>query len=67
MKIGPKYGCFPNGVKTYLVAKPESVNKAKEVFGNTNVQIACSGRKYQGGARGMEAFEKEFLFLSCCT
>ena len=60
-KIGPKYGYFPNGVKTYLVAKPESVDNAKEVFGNTNVQITCFGRKYLGGALGTEAFEKEFI------
>ena len=60
MKIGPKYVCFPNGVKTYLVAKPKSVNKAKEVFGKTNFQITCSGRKYLGGALGTEAFQ-EFI------
>ena len=54
MKIGLKYGYFPNGVKTYLLAKPESVNKAKEVFGNTNAQITCPGQKYLGGALGTD-------------
>ena len=54
MRIGPKDGYFPNGVKTYLVAKPESVNKAKEVFGNTNAQITCPGQKYLGGALGTD-------------
>ena len=39
-EIGPHYGYFPNGSKTYIVAKPEVAETAKEVFQGTGISIS---------------------------
>ena len=51
-EIGPHYGYFPNGSKTYIVAKPEVAETAKEVFQGTGISISTEGRSYLGGAIG---------------
>ena len=60
-KVGPKFGYFPNGIKTYLVTKPDKVDEATELFSDTDVHVTCAGRRYLGGALGTEAFEQQFL------
>ena len=39
--IGSNYGYFPNESKTYIVAKPELVETAKE---GTGIRISTEGR-----------------------
>ena len=60
-KVGPKFGYFPNGIKTYLVTKPGKIDEATELFSDTDVHVTCAGRRYLGGALGTEAFEQQFL------
>ena len=47
-RIGQPYRYFPNCTKTYLIAKPDKLEEATEVFGDTFVQITCAGRRYLG-------------------
>lgn len=39
---GPKYGYFPNARKSYLVVKPKFMDRAKQLFKDTEVKIANS-------------------------
>ena len=54
--IGPNYGYFPNESKTYIVAKPELVETAKE---GTGIRISTEGRRYLGGAIGTTSFQNK--------
>ena len=41
--ISPAYGYFPNGLKTWLVAKPDLVDEARRTFSTTGVNISTDG------------------------
>ena len=60
-EIGPHYGYFPNGSKTYIVAKPEVAETAKEVFQGTGISISTEGRSYLGGAIGTTSFQNQLI------
>ena len=59
--LGPRYGYFPNGTKSWLVVKEDAVDTVREVFDGTNIHITTKGHRYLGGVIGSEAFEQEFL------
>ena len=59
--LGPRYGYFPNGTKSWLVVKEDAVDTVREVFDGTDIHITTKGHRYLGGAVGSEAFEQEFL------
>ena len=58
---GPKFGYFPNAVKTHLLVKPEKYEEAKVVFGDTAIQLSCEGKCYLGGAIGTDEYVKRFF------
>ena len=37
---GPKFGYFPNAMKTHLLTKPEKPEEAREVLKDTSVEIS---------------------------
>ncbi len=55
--IGPHYGYFPNGSKTYIVAKPE----VAETFQGAGISISTEGRSYLGGAIGTTSFQNQLI------
>ena len=46
--VGPSYGYFANGSKSWLVIKEEFKQKAEDIFADTNVQISSEGRPHLG-------------------
>ena len=58
--MGPKYGCFPNAEKTYLIVKPEKEEEASRIFQGTNITIYETGKRYLGGALGSNEFALSF-------
>ena len=51
-KYGPSFGYYANASKTWLVVKPDFLEEATSVFGDTNIKITCDGRPYLGSALG---------------
>ena len=60
-KHGPSFGYYANASKTWLVVKPDSLEEATSVFGDTNVKITCNGRPYLWSALGSHSFTSEFV------
>ena len=52
LRIGPLYGYYPNSSKTKLLVKPNFLSRARDIFGNTGIQISTEGGKYLGGSIG---------------
>ena len=46
LSLDPLYGYHPNTAKTYLNAKPQLYDSAKQLFQNTNVQKTCHGQHH---------------------
>ena len=54
-------GYHANASKTWLVVKPNSLEEATSVFGDTNVKITCEGQPYLGSALGSHSYTSEFV------
>ena len=59
--LGPRYGYFPNGAKSWLVVKEGVEDAARKVFADSDIHITTEGHRYLGGVIGSEAFEQQFL------
>ena len=59
--IGPNYGYFPNGSKTFIALKPELIETANEIFQGTGISISTEGRRYLGGAIGITSFHNQLI------
>ena len=59
--IGPNYGYYTNGPKSYLYVKASYAEQAKHLFGNTGIQITTIGTRHLGSALGSDDFVREFV------
>ena len=60
--VGPKFGYYPKPSKTFLIVKDaSSIEKAKEVFGNTGITITTEGERHLGAAIGSEEFRTQYI------
>ena len=58
-KLGPQFGYFPKPSKTWLIVKPEYLDRAKELFPDIN--ITDQGHKYLGSYIGSDSGKTEFV------
>ncbi len=58
-KQGPIFGYFPNPSKTWLITKPEHLERAKKMFPGIN--ITDEGHKYLGSYIGNEEGMSKFM------
>ena len=58
---GKDYGYHANAAKTILIVKPSHLEKAKTIFGDTNIQINADGSRHLGGALGTRAFVERYV------
>ena len=54
--MGPKYGYFPNDLKTTLLVKPDFQAEASDLFRDTGIKISTDGVVYLGGPIGNDQF-----------
>ena len=57
---GPKYGYYPNLVKTVLITKIGQYNNAVRMFKDTDITVFDSGHRYLGGALGSDSVLETF-------
>ena len=59
-KAGPAFGYQANAAKTWLVTKEKYLERAKEMFHDTNVNVTCHGRPYLGAPLGTCEYNKQY-------
>jgi len=57
---GPPKGYHPNGKKSKLVVRPGDEERAREVFGDTDVEIVNDAR-YMGGYVGTREGKRAYV------
>ena len=60
-KMGPLYGYHPNSSKTCLLVKPDFIESASRLFGDTGIHISSDGNRYLGCPIGNISFLKQFV------
>jgi len=58
-RLGPYYGYYPKPSKTWLIVKPEFLERAKVLFPGIN--ITDQGHKYLGSYIGSDSGKAEFV------
>ncbi len=58
---GPKYGYFPNSLKTHLIVKPDFESTAKSIFEGTAVNITSNGHRHLGAVIGSKQLRDDFV------
>ena len=58
---GPDYGYYPNPQKTHLLVKVKLLDKAMDLFQNTEIVVCRNGIKYLSAAIRIPTFVKSFL------
>ena len=61
LEIGPKFGYFPNAIKTHLLVKPGKYEEAQALFGHTQIQVSCEGKRYLRGTLRSDDFAQRFF------
>ena len=59
--VGPAFGYNANPVKCWLLTKEQHLDKAKEIFQGTSVNITTHGRPYLGAPLGTSAYVQQFV------
>ena len=59
--MGPDFGYHVNAVKSWLIAKGESLAQAKDIFGQSGVQITEEGQRHLGAALGTLSFTEAYV------
>ena len=60
-KLGPKFGNFPEGSKSWLIVKEKVVQKAQSVFKDINIKITTEGQRHLGAVIGSEIFKQKYV------
>ena len=60
---GPKFGYFPKPSKTVLILKDDSslVDRANEIFGDTEIVITTEGERHLGAVIGSNSFREFYI------
>ena len=56
-RMGPKFGYFPEGSKSWLIVK----NKDQSAFKDTNIKITTEGQRHLGAIIGSETFKQKYI------
>ena len=59
--IGPKFGYYPRPDKCWLIVKEKEVEKAREIFKPTKVNITTKGRKHLGAVIGSNEYKDNYV------
>ena len=60
-EAGPSLGYFPNAKKCWLIVKPEKEEAARDLFGQTSINISTLGQKHLGAVVGSRSYVKEYV------
>ena len=58
---GPSLGYFPNAKKCWLIVKPKKEEAARDLFGQTSINIPTQGQKHLGAVLGLRSYLEEYV------
>ena len=60
-RLGPLFGYYPEPKKCWLIVKPRFLEKAKQNFADTKINITTEGKRHLGASIGSESHRNEFV------
>ena len=59
--LGTPFGYYTNASKTWLIVKGPALTQARDIFGDTHINITSEGKPYLGAALGSEKYINQFV------
>ena len=60
-ELGPKFGYYSEGSKSWLIVKSDQLSIAREIFKDTGINITAEGRRYLGSVIGTNEFISTYI------
>ena len=59
--VGPKIGYYAKAEKSWLIVKPQYVERANGIFKDSGLNITTKGRRHLGAVIGSEGFKAQYV------
>ena len=59
--MGPKFGYFPEGSKSWIIVRENAKECAQTIFDNTEIKITTDGQRHLGAVIGTANFKQNYM------
>ena len=59
--MGPKFGYFPEGSKSWIIVRENAKERAQTIFDNTKIKITTDGQRHLGAVIGTANFKQNYM------
>ena len=60
-RLGPKFGYFPEGSKSWIIVRENAKERAQTIFDNTKIKITTDGQGHLGAVIGTANFKQNYM------
>ena len=60
-RLGPKFGNFPEGSKSWIIVRENAKERAQTIFHNTKIKITTDGQRHLGAVIGTANFKQNYV------
>ena len=60
-RLGPKFGYFPEGNKSWIIVRENAKERAQTIFDNKKIQITTDGQGHLGTVIGTANFKQNYM------
>ena len=62
-RLGPKFGYFPGGSKSWIIVRENAKELAQTIFDNTKIKITTDGHRHLGAVIGTANFKQNYDYM----
>ena len=60
-RLGPKFGYFPEGSKSWITVRENAKERAQTIFDNKKIKITTDGQRHLGAVTGTANFKQNYM------
>ena len=60
-RLGPKFGYFPEGSKSWIIVRENEEERAEAIFDNTKIKITTDSQRHLGAVIGTANFKQNYM------
>ena len=60
-RLGPKFGYFPEGSKSWIIGRENAKERAQTIFDNMKIKITTDSQRHRGAVIGTANFKQNYM------
>ena len=60
-RLGPKFGYFPEGSKSWIIVRENAKEHAQTIFNKTKMKLTTDGQRHLGAVIGTANFKQNYM------